>query len=86
MYTKEADEAKNIKSGEDIINLFLNTASRLESIIDFSNREHDNSTHTEVAALGSMIKRRDHKKYWKRVTIVINLITQENRIERIEKQ
>ena len=42
--TKDVDEAKCLKSGEHVLKVFLNIASRLERIIIFSKRAGTNYT------------------------------------------
>ena len=54
--TKNEDEAVQTLLREDILESFLNTAARLERIILFLKRVHDNSTLIETAAIGNKMK------------------------------
>ena len=48
VHKKDADEAKQLQSGEDIMQLFLIKNCRVEIILLFSKRVVHNSTHTNA--------------------------------------
>ena len=87
--TKDADEVKQLKSGEKI-EVILKHCVQGRNHHSFSKQVDNNYAHATVAALRSKVKQKDCKKHWLHATLVTNIktninITQETFKKRIKK-
>ena len=83
---KDVDEANQLQSGEDIMQLFLINKSRVESITLFLQRIYHNSTHTNVAALENKTKNRRTTRSIDKKSAALHVATSHKNVQQEDKE